>query len=72
MAQPIIAIICDFDGTLGPDTTTFLLQEHGVAPKPFWDQITKMVEEGWDPAQAYMDRLLKLFNGTKHPRLLPK
>jgi 2-hydroxy-3-keto-5-methylthiopentenyl-1-phosphate phosphatase len=60
MVQPNIAIICDFDGTLGPDMISFLLKKSGIEPEEFWALITKMVEEeGWDPAQAYMHKLLK-------------
>ena len=59
MGQPNIAIICDFDGTLGPDMISFLLSEYGIDPKRFWDDITRMVTDGWDPAQAYMHEILK-------------
>jgi phosphoserine phosphatase len=67
MVQPNIAIICDFDGTLGPDMITFLLEKSGIKPDEFWAHITRMVEEdGWDPAQAYMHELLnKIPNLTK-------
>jgi len=70
MANPIIAIICDFDGTLGPDMISFLLEEYGIDPKMFWDKITSMVEEdGWDPAQAYLNEIVKYAKRNKIPDL---
>ena len=59
MGQPNIAIICDFDGTLGPDMISFMLSEYGIDPKRFWDDVSRMVTDGWDPAQAYMHEILK-------------
>lgn len=60
MVQPIIAVVCDFDGTLGPDMASYLLQEHNIDPQPFWTRITKMVErKRWDPVQAYLHVILE-------------
>lgn len=58
--QNTIAIICDCDETLAPDTTNFLLEQNGVKVKPFWNKITKLVSQGWDPPQAWMVEILKL------------
>jgi hypothetical protein len=66
MDKTIIAVICDFDGTLGPDMISFLLEEQNIEPQGFWKHITKMVEgDGWDPAQAYMHQLLIHFQQRK-------
>lgn len=58
--QNTIAIICDCDETLAPDTTNFLLEQNGVKVKPFWNNIAKMVSHGWDPPQAWMSEILKM------------
>lgn len=60
MVKPVIAIIFDFDGTLSPDSTTYLLKESNIDADAFWKHITKMVEGGWDPPIASMTRILKL------------
>jgi 2-hydroxy-3-keto-5-methylthiopentenyl-1-phosphate phosphatase len=65
MSAPIIAIVFDFDGTLGPDTISFFLKEQGTTPAVFWQEVNEMVEEGWDPPLAYMDRILKLVKKGK-------
>ena len=56
-----IAIICDCDKTLAPDTTNFLLEENKIKPKKFWEDIDKnFVQKGWDPPQAYLHEILRL------------
>lgn len=65
MAESIIAIIFDFDGTLGPDTISFLLQEHSIVPATFWPEVNLMVEDGWDPPLAYMYKMLLLSKEEK-------
>ena len=55
-----IAIICDCDGTLCPDTTELLVSRIGGEPKDFWRDVYKEVREGWDPPIAYMTKLLEL------------
>lgn len=59
MTEPVIAIIFDFDNTLGPDTISFLLTEYGIRPDDFWAEIGKDVRNGYDPPQAYMKRILR-------------
>ncbi|HWY79196.1 MAG TPA: HAD family hydrolase [Candidatus Sulfotelmatobacter sp.] len=59
MNESVIAIIFDFDGTLGPDTISSLLTAQNVAPRQFWSTIDKMVIEGWDPPLAYMHLLIE-------------
>jgi len=63
--QNTIAIICDCDETLAPDTTNFLLEQNGVKVKPFWDKITKMVSQGWDPPQAWMTEILQMIRSGR-------
>ena len=60
MSQNVIAIICDCDGTLCPDTTDLLVSELGLRPKEFWHEVSELVENGWDPPLAYLNRLLAL------------
>lgn len=60
MVQNVIAIICDCDGTLCPDTTDKLVSELGLDLKDFWKPVSKLVEAGWDPPLAYLNRLLEL------------
>ncbi|MGI0015365.1 MAG: hypothetical protein ACREBU_18265, partial [Nitrososphaera sp.] len=63
--QNTVAIICDCDDTLAPDTTVFLLDRNGVEQKPFWSKATQMVEDGWDPPLAYMSLILDLMKSGK-------
>ena len=60
MAQNVIAIICDCDGTLCPDTTDRLVSELGLDLGVFWGEVSRLVENGWDPPLAYLNRLLDL------------
>lgn len=59
MNESVIALVFDFDGTLGPDTITSLVTSQGNDPKHFWQIVDQMVEEGWDPPLAYMQVLWK-------------
>ncbi len=59
MAQDVIAIICDCDGTLCPDTTNQLVKELGVDPEQFWNRdVDRLVGDGWDHTLAYLNQLL--------------
>lgn len=58
--QNTIAIICDCDGTLCPDTTGLLVSRIGGKPSDFWHDVYEAVGEGWDPPIAYMTKLLEL------------
>lgn len=61
-----IAVICDCDATLAPDTTEFLLEENGVDLGEFWDDIDEnFVQRGWDPPQAYLHEILRLMRNKK-------
>ena len=59
MAQDVIAIICDCDGTLCPDTSDRLVRQLGLESEDFWKrQVGGLVEDGWDPPLAYLNQLL--------------
>ena len=60
MAQNTIAVICDFDGTLCPDTADRLVSKLGLNPGHFWKEVAALVEDGWDPPLAWLNRLLEL------------
>ncbi len=58
MKESVIAVVFDFDGTLGPDTIASLLAASNVSPSVFWDEVAARVLDGWDPPLAYMQLLL--------------
>jgi len=60
MAESVIAIVFDFDETLGPDTISLFLEQQKIKPAGFWDGVNEMVTEGWDPPLAYMHKMLVL------------
>ena len=60
VVQNTIAIMCDCDGTLCSDTTDRLVLEMGLDLRDFWAAVSKLVEGGWDPPLAYLDKLLSL------------
>ena len=54
-----IGLIFDFDDTLAPDSTTQLLEEHGIDPEEFWfTEFQSRVRLGYDPTVAYLSLLL--------------
>ncbi|HVA96476.1 MAG TPA: hypothetical protein VND99_02375 [Candidatus Acidoferrales bacterium] len=59
MNEPVIAIVFDFDGTLGPDTITALLTDQHMNPDHFWSEVSQLVNDAWDPPFAYMHLLAK-------------
>jgi len=65
MNEAVIAVIFDFDGTLGPDTISSLLTAYNISPKLFWMEVDKRVENGWDPPLAYMQLLWEYANTGK-------
>lgn len=65
MGESVIAVIFDFDETLGPDTISFFLKEQKVNPSDFWKEINSLVNDGWDPPLAYMYRMLELSNAGR-------
>ena len=66
MPQEIIAIICDCDDTLCPDTTNKLVRDLGIDSSGFWrNQVGPMVRDGWDPPLAYLNKLLEVASGLE-------
>ena len=66
MPQETIAIICDCDGTLCPDTTDKLVRDLGIDSAEFWEnQVGPMVKDGWDPPLAYLSKLLEVAGGPE-------
>lgn len=60
MAHNTIAVICDCDETLCPDTSDLLVRTLGLDGATFWTECAELVERGWDPPLAYLTRLLRL------------
>ena len=69
-----IAIICDCDETLAPDTTNFLLEQNGVDIDKFWADIdANFILDGWDPPQAYLSEILNMMkDGRIKQNTIPK
>lgn len=65
MAQSTIAVVCDCDDTLAPDTTNFLLEQNGVDTGDFWPEHKSMVASGWDPPIAWMTMILSMIRSGK-------
>lgn len=67
----IIALVFDFDDTLTPDSTTKLLREHGIDTDVFWSQdVKKLVDDGYDPALAWLNLVLERIGEGKPLGLL--
>ena len=60
-----IAIICDCDNTLAPDTTSMLLEDNGINLDSFWKDIGSKVKLGWDPPVAWMTEIAVLIKNGK-------
>ncbi len=59
-AQNVVAVVFDFDDTLTEDSTSRLLEHHGIDADAFWKQrVNALVEDGWDSALAWMYALLE-------------
>jgi len=57
--QNVIAVIFDFDDTLTDESTTKLLEAHGMDPREFWGiRQSELIRAGWDPAIAYLKLML--------------
>lgn len=57
--QNVIAVVFDFDDTLTDDSTTKLLEHHGIDPVDFWKtKAAALLNEGWDPTLAYLKLIL--------------
>lgn len=53
-----IALVFDFDDTLGPDSTSGFLASIGVDTHAFWAQHAERVKSGWDPIPAYLQMMI--------------
>ena len=69
MAQDVIAIVSDCDGTICADTATILVRELGLDPVAFWRAVGRDVEEGWDPPLAWLNRLVTASRSGDVPTL---
>ena len=63
--QNTIAIICDCDETLAPDTTNLLLEHNGIDVDSFWKKISKQVNQGWDPPIAWMTAIVEMIDSDE-------
>jgi len=58
--QERIAVIFDFDDTLGPDSTTGFLQQAGITGiGSFWGEVGDMMKDDWDPVPAYLHQMIQ-------------
>jgi phosphoserine phosphatase len=57
--QNVIAVVFDFDDTLTDDSTTKLLETHGIDPRDFWEnRMRELTDAGWDAPLAYLKLIL--------------
>jgi phosphoglycolate phosphatase-like HAD superfamily hydrolase len=57
--QNIIAVVFDYDDTLTDDSTTKLLDSHGIDTRDFWQNKMKtLTDAGWDATLAYLKLIL--------------
>lgn len=67
--QERIAVVFDFDDTLGPDSTTGFLEHAGLKDLDvFWKQVGHMMKEDWDPVPAYLTHMIA---ASKQGRISP-
>lgn len=71
MNKSVIAVVFDFDETLGPDTISFLLTANKQKPETFWEEVAKLVQDNWDPPFAYM-HLLMMYAHARRIEVTPK
>jgi phosphoglycolate phosphatase-like HAD superfamily hydrolase len=54
-----IAVVFDFDDTLVPDSTSLLLEQHGIDPKKFWtEELEDAVRRGYEPTLGFLHLFL--------------
>jgi len=57
--QERIAVVFDFDDTLGPDSTTGFLKHAGLQDiETFWQEVGDMMTDDWDPVPAYLHHMI--------------
>jgi len=55
-----IAVVFDFDDTLGPDSTTGFLKQAGLKDiEAFWKEVGAMMADDWDPVPAYLNHMIE-------------
>jgi len=70
MAHNTIAVVSDCDDTLAPDTTLQLLEACGIdGPRFFAETVAPLVEDGWDPALAYLQKIAEFAQSGMLPGL---
>ncbi len=69
MAQNVIALISDCDGTICPDTASMLVRDLGLDVADFWATVNGDVENGWDPPLAWLSRLVAASREGRVPPL---
>jgi len=58
--QERIAVIFDFDDTLGSDSTTGFLKHAGLKDiDGFWKEVGVMMADDWDPVPAYLNHMIE-------------
>ena len=66
----IIALIFDFDDTLAPDSTTSLLEKHGIPSAEFWGrEVEELIADGYDPPAAWLKLLLSKVDDLTNAQL---
>jgi len=61
--QERIAVIFDFDDTLGPDSTTGFLKQSGLKDiDAFWKEVGGLMADDWDPVPAYLNHMVTASN----------
>jgi phosphoglycolate phosphatase-like HAD superfamily hydrolase len=69
MPQDVIAIICDCDGTLCPDTSKHLVDKLCLDSNKFWEEANGRIKQGWDPPLSYLNKLLEETRKPETPDL---
>ena len=58
--ETTVGVVFGFDDVLAPDSTTFLLEQHGEDPEQFWSETFRdRIADGYDPTTAYLSALLE-------------
>lgn len=62
----LLAVIFDYDDTLVPDSTTFLLKRYNIDTKTFWNiDFKNLVKNGYCPTHAYLKLLIDNIGNNK-------
>ena len=58
--QERIAVVFDFDDTLGPDSATGFLKQAGIKDiEGFWEEVGTMMVDNWDPVPACLNYMIE-------------